>query len=357
MHLDFLTPRVDLLNSSGALKTIHRGGFVGQFRPSVILLARDLTTFSYFDASSLPRSRRAPAAALHARTGSPYLNSGSMSVKSGSSYGIWWWDLDRFQSLVEIRDGGGRPVIRPETLGQPTGDGWRIVRLDLGYEAQLWVEGRLKASAWRLERFTVGAWEAFSRLQRGEADSPSMPTVQSLPLSFSAPAFALSPNDLSREQLAGVIVGVVAFTCLSLAVLFMGQGSRLAEESKAIEAQAAVIQGATPRSSGTNDLEHDRRKLIAFAEIENRTSPLSAMGAAISIASYHDISPTSLEAEQGSLTMTLPYSSVNLADVLIADLEQSGYFYDVRPKTDAANQRLVIEMKTKDGAEPLSVDG
>ena len=184
-----------------------------------------------------------------------------------------------------------------------------------------------------------------------------MPTVQSLPLSFSAPAFALSPNDLSREQLAGVIVGVVAFTCLSLAVLFMGQGSRLAEESKAIEAQAAVIQGATPRSSGTNDLEHDRRKLIAFAEIENRTSPLSAMGAAISIASYHDISPTSLEAEQGSLTMTLPYSSVNLADVLIADLEQSGYFYDVRPKTDAANQRLVIEMKTKDGAEPLSVDG
>ena len=44
------------------------------------------------------------------------------------------------------------------------------------------------------------------------------------------------------------------------------------------------------------------------------------------------------------------------SDSLIADFEQSGYFYDVQPRTDAQNQRLVMEMKVREAAPPLSAD-
>ena len=48
---------------------------------------------------------------------------------------------------------------------------------------------------------------------------------------------------------------------------------------------------------------------------------------------------------------------VGIADSLIADFEGSGYFYDVRPRTDSQNQKLVIEMKTREAAPPLTAGG
>ena len=99
-------------------------------------------------------------------------------------------------------------------------------------------------------------------------------------------------------------------------------------------------------------LDAERRRLAAYAEVEAQTNPLSAAGAAIGIVAFHDLTPTALESESGTLTMTLPYSAVSLADTLIADFEGSGYFYDIRPRTDAQNQRLVIEMKIREAAPP-----
>jgi hypothetical protein len=240
-------------------------------------------------------------------------------------------------------------------MAQPIGDGWRMVRLRSGYEAQLWRNGELRASAWRQQPFTVTEWEAFARLQRDAVEVTSPPAAQSLPLSFAAPAFSFSANDLSREQLMAAAGGIGAVACLSLAALFAGQGARLSEDGAAIAAETKRIQSAIPTPAGAA-LDLDRQKLAAYAEIETRTSPLSAAGAAISIAAYHEMNLLSLDATAENLTMTLPYSAVRSADLLISDLEQSGFFHDVRPKTDAANQRLVIEMKTKAGAPPLSAN-
>lgn len=355
MQFDFLTPRVERLLADGRWMQVHPGGPGGRLRPPVVLLARDLTAFSLFEAANLPRSRRGQAARLHARTGSPYMVSSSTLVKSGSNFGVWWWDAETVNALVSARYGARAPLVRPETLAQPPGVGWRIVRLEQGYEAQLWRERRLIASAWRRERFDVASWGAFTRLQRGAEDAPETPpAAQTLPIDFSAPAFAVSASDLSQEQLIGIGAGAVALTAIGLSLFMMGQGARLASEADEIEKETAQIQAATPRAAQMGGLEADRRKLAAYAEIEARTNPLSAAGAAIGIVAFHDLTPTALAAQSETLTLTLPYTAVAVADTLIADFEGSGYFYDVRPRTDAQNQRLIIEMKTREAAPPLT---
>ena len=358
MQFDFLTPRIERVSADGRWTTLHPGGPGGRARPPVVLIARDLSSFSLFETANLPRNRRAQAARLHARTGSPYLAGGSTLVRSGADFGVWWWDADRVNALVGTRYGAVRPAIRPETLGQPQGEGWRIVRLDQGYEAQFWREGHLTASAWRRERFDDAAWAAFTRLQRGAEDAPaSPPAPHPLPIALNAPAFAVSAADLSREQLIGAGAGLVGLIAICFSLLLIGQGARLSSDSKAIEEETAEIQAATPRAADLTGLETNRRKLAAYAEIEARTNPLSATGAAIGIVAFHDLTPTALEADGETLTITLPYSAVSLADTLIEDFEGSGYFYDIRPRTDSQNERLIIEMKTREAAPPLSADG
>lgn len=358
MQFDFLTPRVERVSADGRWATLYAGGPAGRLRPPVVLLARDLTTFSLFETAKLPRSRRLQAARLHARTGAPYLLSSSTLVKTGSDFGVWWWDAERVNALVQKHHGVvGSPLARPESLAHPPGEGWRIVRLEDGYEAQLWRERRLVASAWRRERFDAASWRAFTRLQRGMVEAPETPPApQTLPLDFRAPAFAVSTADLSREQLLGAAAALVAIATAGMSLFFLGQGARLASEAGEIERETAEIQAAAPRVAGLDDLAGDRRRLAAFAKVEAQTNPLSAAGAAIGIVAFHDLTPTALEAESEALTMTLPYSAVSLADVLIADFEGSGYFYDVRPRTDAQNQRLVIEMKVREAAPPLTAD-
>lgn len=359
MQFNFLTPRVERVSADGRWVTVHPGGAGGRLRPAVVLLARDLTTFNLFQAENLPRGRRGQAARLHARTGAPYLISSSTLVKSGPDFGVWWWDAERVNALLQARYGAaGAPMVRPETLAQPSADGWRIVRLDEGYEAQLWRGRRLIASAWRRDRFDVASWSAFTRLQRGVEDAPATPPPpQTLPIDFSAPAFAVSAADLSREQLLGAGAAVVALTAFGLSLFLLGQGARLASDADRIEKETAEIQAATPRAADLGGLDAERRRLAAYAEVEAQTNPLSAAGAAIGIVAFHDLTPTALESESGTLTMTLPYSAVSLADTLIADFEGSGYFYDIRPRTDAQNQRLVIEMKIREAAPPLTADG
>ena len=161
----------------------------------------------------------------------------------------------------------------------------------------------------------------------------SPPPAQALPIDFSAPAFAVSPSDLSQEQLIGIGAGAVALTAIGLSLFMVGQGARLSSDAGDIEKETAQIQAATPRAAQMGGLEADRRKLAAYAEIEAQTNPLSAAGAAIGIVAFHDLTPTALEAESETLTLTLPYTAVALADTLIADFEGSGYFYDIRPRS------------------------
>lgn len=362
MPLDFLTPRVERLRADGAFELVHEGGALGRLRAPVVLLARDLTAYALFETAALPRNRRRQAARLHARAASPYVSADVALVKAGGDFGVWWWDRERIAALLAARDGvTTQPLVRPETLAQPPGEGWRIVRLEPGYEAQLWRGGRLLASAWRRERYDAAAWSAFARLQRDAGDAPAAPPApETLPVAFDGEAFSLARTEITREQALALAGGGFAFLMIAATLFLAGQGLRLSADSDQIEAEAAELRAATPAGALTAGLEANRRKLAAFREIEERTSPLSAAGAAIGILAIHDLEPLSLDASEGEggavgeLSLALPYDAVKMASVLVAEFEESGFFYDVQPRTDAANQRLVIAMKTRAAAPPLT---
>lgn len=359
MRLDFLTPRVERLSADGAFTVAHEGGVLGRLlRRPVVLLARDLCAFSLFEAAALPRSRRRQAARLHARTASPYLAGGAALTPAGGDFGVWWWDLERVLSMVAERHGWTAPAIRPETLAQPLGQGWRIVRLDQGYEAQLWAGRALRASVWRRERFDAAAWGAFVRLQRNAPEAPETPPpAQTLPLATDSEALSLARAEMTREQAIALGAGSFAMVVAAFVFFLLGQGLQLSREAADMERETQEIRASTPQMAATRDLELDRQKLAAYRQVEERTNPVSAAGAAIGIVAIHDLTPTALSAEGDTLSVTLPYSAVSAADELVEEFETSGYFLDVQPRTDAANQTLIFEMKVRDAAPPLSADG
>lgn len=357
MQFDFLTPRVERLSADGAVDVVHPGGSLGRWlRRPVLLLARDLCAFSLFATAALPRRKRRQAAALHARLGSPYVQSGSTLIRAGEDFGVWWWDSHRVESLLTGIEAPTRPLIRPETLAQPRSDGWRIVRLKTGHEAQLWSGKYLLASAWRRARYDVAAWSAFVRLQRTEIPAPDTPpSASELPLAFdNHDAFAFAPIELTREQMAWAAGGVTAFASLCLAAFLTGQGHELAKDTGRVETETAEIRAATPRASAIQNLDASQKKLVAYRQIEERTSPLSAAGAAIGVLALHELTPISLNAETETMSFTLGYGALDKVAALIADLEGSGYFHDVQPRTDASAKTLVVEMKVREAAPPLS---
>lgn len=357
MHLPFLTPRIDLLGSDGSIQPVHPGTRLGRLRGPVVLLARDLCAFSHFGTSALPAGRRRQAARTHARLASPYVTGGAALVRAGGDFGIWWWDLHRIAPLLTERYGATLPILRPETLAQPTGDGWRIVRLPTGYEAQLWRERALVASAWRRDRYDAASWRAFTSLQRVEDAPAAPPPAQALPLALDSEAFSLSATPVSREQAAAAAAGGFAVAACAIAMFLLGQGLWLGSAAADIRTETAQLRASTPSGTSLRGVETDRQRLVAFREIEERTNPVTAAGAAIGIVALHDITPSALDVEDGVLSVTLPYAAVEDADSLIAEFENSGYFYEVRPRTEATTQTLVIEMKVREAAPPLSAAG
>lgn len=354
MQIDFLTPRVDRLRADGTIEPVFDGGALGRLRRPVVLLARDLCTFALFESAGLPSNRRHQAAVLYARSASPYLISGSALVKASSDFGIWWWDLERVATLIS---GQYRtdPVVRPETLAQPRGLSWRIVKLDHGYEAQLWRNKGLIASVWQRDRFDPIAWARFVSLQRNAPPaSGSPPPAETLPVATDSEAFSFSAAQISREQAVVIAGSGFALVVACFIALMTGQGLKLASDAEAMENETALMRIQTARPEASRAKEADRRKLAAYREIEQRTNPVSAAGAAIGIVALHDLTPSSVDAGEDTLTVTLPYSAVEVADSLVTDFADSGYFTDVEPRTNASNQTIIFEMKVVTGAEPLT---
>src|SRR5690606_16365603 len=154
--------------------------------------------------------------------------------------------------------------------------------------------------------------------------------------------------------LALVVGGGAVFASLGFAAFLSGQGYELAKDAARVEAETAEIRAATPRPAAVQNLDASQKKLLAYRQVEERTSPLTAAGAAIGVLALHDLTPAALNAESETLSFTLPYDSLDKAAGLIADLEGSGYFHDVQPRTDASARTLVIDMKVREAAPPLS---
>lgn len=358
MLRNFLTPRTERLHADGTLESVHEPGLLGRFRPPVILLARNLCAFSFFETTVLPANRRRQAARLYARANSPYVVSGVALVRTGRDFGVWWWDLERILPLLAPQARGASALLRPETLAQPIGEGWRIVRLNEGYEGQFWRAKGLLASVWRRNRFDNAAWSTFTSLQRAASPAPEAPpTAEQLPISPDGEAFAFAFSEISREQAVALAGGGFACVVAATVFLMLGQGLRLADDSRRVDAETATIVAATARPASAQGLELDRRKLVAYRQLEEQTNPVTAAGAAIGIVAFHDLTPTGLDVRDDVLTLTLPYPAIDATDELVAEFDNSGYFYDVRPRTEPGAQKIIFEMKIRAAAPPLSAGG
>lgn len=359
MRPDFLTPHIDRLSADGSLQTLTQGTTLGRLlQKPVILIARDYCSFSHLKTANLPRTRRRQAAQLHARTTAPYILSSWVLSKSQEDFGIWWWDETRVNRHIEAA--GLKPArlsLYPETLAQPVvqqrEDHWRIVKLANGYEAQFWRDRGLVASAWRPSRYDDASWASFVRLQRDAERAPEHPpeptTLPVVPMRQTWQSIEISP------QTAGwIAAGTLATASLCLAAFISGQTWQLEKDTTAITTETARIRATTPRAATVADLNEAQKMLLTYSQLEAETNPLSAAGAAIGILAYHEVTLQKIEVETESVRVVIGYHQLKIMNQLIEDLQTSGYFHDVRPRSDVASNTITIDMKVHEAAPPLN---
>lgn len=361
MSYNFLTPRIDRIDTNGRVQSVHPGSSLSRLlRRPVLLLPRDLCSYSLFSIANLPMTRRRQAAVLHAHSASPYQRPGSIMVKSGTDYGIWWWDANRLDALLETSGlSSMRHAPCPESLCQPSPvtahEQWRVVRLTHGYEAQVWRDKTLQASAWRPDRYVQASWQSFVKKQRGFGAAPAVPPVPSdLPVNFNS-KLPLSRPEMSRQQMAVWAGASVVALCLGVSAYLTGQTWQLKAEVEKVQAETDQIRASTPQSLQVAELNQAQQKLVAYQALEARTSPLSSAGAAIGILAYHDIVPRKVSSDTESLQIVVDYNLLSKLKPVIADLETAGYFEDIRPRSEVSSQTITIEMKLKASAPPLGV--
>lgn len=354
MRLSFLQPRVDRLGSDGEVRKIADAVLLGRLRAPVLLLGRDLCAYAHFSAPQLPRATRRRAALMYALSNSPYLEGGSLVLATGRGFGVWWWDLSRVRDPIAGHFGATRPMLRPETLAVGPGEGWRVITIAGGYEAQLWRAGELKASIWRKGRVDDRSWADITRVHsEDESTPPRPPSPRSLPLDVQSPTLGLDQIQVTREQGFLVAGGAFATIALTLTLYLFGFTLNLKAKTEEVAEEAALVAQSIPTTQSRGETRLDDAKLAAFQNAARATSPLTAAGAAIGAATIHDLTPLSLDASLDTLVMTLPGAGADRVDDLVAELEGSGYFSDIRPRLEAGTSNLVLEMTVIDGQPPL----
>ncbi len=339
MPPSFQTSGVELMGADGAFEPV--GGGAGWGRPKV-LLARELCVFERFERPAAGRSAALAAARLRARAAAPFVNPAALVRSAGNGADIWWWDRDLVGPLLQARFGTEAVAAAPETLAQPAGEGWRIVKLARGYEAQLWQGGALVASAWRREPFSEADWAAFVRVQRGSGAAPpaTPPPARPVPLNPRA-AFGFGGlRDFTRGERAAMAAGLGAVAILAFTAFQLGQGMRYAERAKAAEAAVAAIPRPPPP---TPTEQRDLARLKGYQALAERPRPLESLGIALAVLRRNGVQPQAYEADAGAVTVVLPYAAIGRTEELTRQLMATGAFAAVRPSTQTG--RAAVELR------------
>ncbi len=350
MPPDFLARPLELLTADGAFLPLSAGG--ARWRRPAVLIARELCSFAAFEPVGVAGGQAAAAARLYARTGAPFVNAGFLVRRGKSGFGIWWWDMDRIGPALAARPGGA--LSCPETLAQPAGRGWRIVKLLSGYEAQSWREGALTGSAWRRERFDAASWAAFTRVHR-QADLPAPetpPAPESLPVSPGFGGVLGGWREMTPGEILQAAAGAAAVALLAATALFMAQGWRLQALARAAESQSAAVRASAPRPGPADQLAAQR--LAAFRQLAARPNGLATLSTALGVLKLYGVEPTGFAADSSSLSLTLPYSAIDNVDRIALEMEDSGVFTDVRPITDERARTIELQMKLGRAGAPAA---
>ena len=338
MPWPFPTPPLELLAADGRVTPLTPGAG----RPR-LLLARELCSFERFEPPAGGGAGDA-AARLYARTHAPFHNPGNLVRRDGAGYAIWWWDLDRVGPQLAARFGQALPTLAPETLAQPPGEGWRVVRLASGFELQCWRARALVASAWRPAAPDDAAWAAFARQQRGaEVPAPAEPPpAQTLPVLAGA---ALGPGrgwrDVSPvETLKLGLTTAAVLTALATA-FWIGQALRLDQLSGELEQRAAAVRATT---EAPRDDAAQRRLYAAYQALGARPDPIAGLKTAIDVLRRRHLAATGFSVDGQTVTVTLPYAALPSVAAITLELQATGAFADVRPLPDSAGKAIELQM-------------
>jgi hypothetical protein len=346
MPWPFPTPPLELLSADGSLVTLteRRGG-----RPRV-LLARELCSFERFEPPGA-RTAADQAARFHARSHAPFHNAGQLVRRDGAGYAIWSWDQDRIESWLAARFGAARPPVAPETLAQPPGAAWRVVRLASGFELQCWRARVLVASAWRAAAPDDATWTAFARQQR----NPDTPPPTAAPAPESLPVVAEADlgegggwADVSPASTLKLGLTVVGGMAAAATVFWIGQGLRLDGLATALERHATTERAAIA------PLPHDaalRSQIAAYQALGARPDPFVGLKTAVDVLRRHHLQAKGFSIDGPVVTVTVPYTALGAVGEVVQELQGTGAYAEVRPLSDSAANAINIEM-TLVGATP-----
>lgn len=358
MRLSFLTPPQVLLTPDGRFETVEAGGALAPGRPDV-WLARAMCAHQFFDPGAARGAAAWAAARLYARSAAPFVSAGALVDRSGGGFSIWWWDRDQVEPALVDRFGGSAPPVAPERFQPPVGGAWRVLRLDDGFEAQVWRDGGLVGSSWRRTPFDRADWQAFTRVQPAAADAPADPPAAVIGVRAPFPRRSAGGPALSPDQLLRAAPAAAALLLLTVAAFWLGQGLKLRLEARELARVAAAERLSAPPAAPGADTA--ARRLAAFSALSDRPNPVAALNVATRILRLYGVGIEAVDAQDDRMDLTLPYSALNGVDRIARDMEASGLFTDVRPVTNASDRTIRLRMRLTGRPDPaqaaLNPDG
>ncbi len=339
MPWPFPTPPLELLSAEGHFAPLTEAA--GARRPRV-LLARELCSFEWFEPAG-GRAAADQAARLYARASAPFNNPGVFVRRSGGGYAIWWWDRERIAPWLAERFGAEPPVVAPETLAQPPGADWRVVRLASGFELQYWRRQTLIASSWRRAAPDTAAWGAFARQQRDPEVPPPAepPPAQPLPVVRDANFAEGGWRDVSPIETARLALAASAALLVVVSLFWSGQALRLSQLSAALERDALAQSGVVAQPRANTAV---RRQIAAYQALGERPDPMAGLKTALDVLRRHRIAAKAFSVDGPTLTVTVPYAALGEMGQITQDLDSTGVFMDVRPLSNSADNVINVHM-------------
>ena len=301
-----------------------------------ILISRALCAFERFERPGIHGSQLVRAAELHARTAGPFPDSGRLVLRRRGHCAIWWWDNDKVRTILGRQE---HAQVTPETLRQPPGQGFRVVRLRQGFEAQYWNDDFLLGSQWRRTPFTMEAWQAFVRYCGGEDRDAELPHPVTVPVVRGR----LSDGWVLRaDQMLPLAAASVGISLLAVSAYEVGQGLRLEKLAAALERRAVTVRRSIPANSPVAD--ELRARILANREVVGRPNGMVALDRAVRLLNEAGVKPVAIQLEGQDLTVSLPYEDLDAAGDLALKLERYGGFSSVKPIADRHDNTIQLHM-------------
>ena len=341
----FLTRPVRRLGADGRLQvTALRAPALG---PPLVILARGLCRFERFSApEGLSRRAALAAARLHASARRPYSASAFALARQGREFGVWWWDAARVGAALAELDAPVR--VRPEAAAQAVGAGPRVLRAEAGYEAQAWDGGFLVGSLWLRNGFDAASWSAFARGAGPPAGGAQLPTPQRAILTAGSAYGARFVDERRMPSWAPAASwGAVALS-LALSAFFTGQGVAAMRRDRTLQVELTAREASAGLEGGRRaDLMRRGRDLSVLARRIDRPGPLARLAEAQRTLARFDLKVLRFDAGPDDLTLVVPGDAVAGVDLVVEELEASGFFTEVTPSLDRATRRLTLKMRVR----------